>query len=133
MNLIGPLNSGAAAGGAGTATASSTTSVAVSGILHGLYIRYNDSPPATTDVTIATAADSAGDPPSLTILTVTDAATSGWFFPHLHGHDTDASVPAPGADAIRVKPPVYDNLKITIAQANNGDSIDVWFLVSNGI
>ncbi len=47
LKYIGPINSGAAVGSNGSATASTTTQV-VSGRVIGVYVRYNDSPPAGT-------------------------------------------------------------------------------------
>lgn len=126
MRLIGPLNTGVAVGSNGSATANNTTSVPVSGLIYGVYVKYNDSPPAgTTDVTIATLGTSPS-PPALTILTLTNAATDGWFYPR-HVNHSNAGVAAATTEAV----PVFDFIKVTIAQANAPDSVDVWLLVSD--
>lgn len=125
IELFGPLNTGVAAGGAGTATNNATSTVALSGVVRSIYVRYNDSPPAgTTDVTIATAGTNA---PALTLLTLTDAATDGWFNV-FHAIVSNAG----GAIADNYMQPVIDDkVKVTIAQANNGDSADVWLLLED--
>ena len=130
MKLIGPINSGAAAGSAGSATANSTTAEPICGELYGVYIRYNDSPPATTDVTIATEAAGAA-PPAVTLLSLTDANTSGWFYPRI-GVQTTAGAAmlfAAGGTAVPGKIPFADKVKVTIAQADAADSVDCWLLV----
>lgn len=103
-----------ATGGSGTATASAISSVVVSGLIRGVHIAYTDSPPAgTTDVTIAEKNNS----PAMSVLTVTNAATDGWFFPNAQA-DNQA-----GADITNHGQPiaVADYINVTIAQANNGD------------
>ena len=123
IRIVGPLNSGDAAGGAGTATANDDSSIVVRGLVLGFYIRYNDSPPAaTTDVTIATSGNST---PGYTLLTITDAATDGLFLVRDNAVDTAGVSQASVWELI----PVHDNLNVKIAQANNGDSVDVWALV----
>ena len=93
-------------------------------------MKYNGSPPAgTTDVTVATLGTSPS-PPANTILTITDAATDGWFYPRHTVHDEAGVVIT--YDATReVHEPVaiHDKVKVTIAQANDADSIDVWLLL----
>ncbi len=123
--LAGPFNSGVAAGGAGVATNDTDTTVTLSGLIVGVYVRYNDAPPAgTTDVTIATTGSSF---PATTILAITDAATDGWFYPRVNIHDTSGSAQATVWDYI----PIDDIVNVKIEQANNSDSIDVWFMLEN--
>lgn len=122
IKLFGPINSGSAAGGAGVATANDTSTINVNGAVFAVYIKYNDSPPATTDVTIATEGTSP-KPPALTLLTVSDAATDGYFYPRIEMQDNTGS----GVSAYDL-PVIADKIKVTIAQANNGDSVDVWLL-----
>ena len=64
-------------------------------------------------------------PPSVTFLTRDDTATGGWFRPMMLGCD------ATGADIAGAYEPILlaDYVNINIHQANDGDSIDVWFLV----
>lgn len=125
MKLVGPINSGVAAGGAGTATANASTSHIVSGRVVGIYVKYNDSPPAaTTDVTVKTLGTSPA-PPTYNLLVLTDGATDGWKYPQVQIHDTTGSAIAAEYTPLLV----HDLVNVTIAQANNGDSVDVWLLV----
>lgn len=103
-----------AAGGAGVATANAISDDVVEGLIRAVHIAYTDSPPAgTTDITIAEANNS----PAMPILTVSNAATDGWFYPNAQA-DNQA-----GADITNHGQPiaVADHIKATIAQANNGD------------
>lgn len=104
-----------AAGGAGVATVSVTVP-RIRGEVIAVYLSYLDSPPAgTTDITLVEKNNS----PAMSILSVTNAATSGWFFPR--------AVPVSQANAAitdgHVRVPVDDELTLTIAQANDGDGI----------
>ena len=124
IEAVGPLNTGVAAGGAGVATANATGGPAITGMLHGFYIRYNDSPPAgTTDVTIVTYN---GVMPARTLLTLSNAATDGFFPVRLGAIGTTGSAIT---YSHLLTPLVRDKINVTIAQANNGDSVDVWAIV----
>lgn len=105
-----------AAGGAGTATANTTSSVIVNGCINAVYLQYTDSPPgATTDVTIAEAFNS----PAMPILTVANAATDGWFFPMAQAvNQANTAISGMGAEIY-----VADYVKVTIAQANDADGV----------
>jgi len=133
IKLIGPINSGAAAGSAGSATANNTTNNLVAGWIEAVYVKYNDSPPAgTTDVTVATAGTSPA-PPANTFLTLTDAATDGWFYPRAVMQTTaGATVTFDGTNEIYGRIAIYDKVKVTIAGANAADSADVWLVVDDG-
>ena len=117
------INTGAAAGGDGSATATNTSSHVVTGQICSVGVTYGDSPPGTTDVTIATAGNNG---PSLTILTLTNANTSGWFHPR-HVIDNNAGADIEYADGYSVydKVCIADNVKVTIAQANSPDTAEV--------
>lgn len=130
MNVL-KISSGTAAGSAGSATANSTTTTPIFGEVYGVYVQYNDSPPATTDVTIATAGTNSGAHPAATILSLTNANTNGWFYPRIGVQTTAgaAMLYAAGGTAIPGEIPIADFIKVTIAQANAGDSVDVWLLV----
>lgn len=120
--IYGPFNSGAAVGGNGVATVNSTTGSPVSGIIYGVYVKYNDACPATTDVVIATAGNAA---PAFTLLTLTNKNTDGWFFPRISTQDllgVDVNI---NSDY----PVIEDNLKVTVTGANAADNVDVWLLV----
>lgn len=123
--LLGPLSSGSSTGGAGTSTANSTTAIVASGLVAAIYVKYNDSPPAgTTDVTVTTLGTSPSVP-ALTLLSIANAATDGWFFPRALEHlNSDGS-----ALTTHTYMPLQDKVKVTIAGANDGDSVDVWLVL----
>lgn len=129
LDLIGPIMTPASAGGAGVSTATVTTTQVIRGEVKGVYLQYNDSPPAgTTDVTLASAGV---DHPAETILTISNAATNGWFYPRVGAQTTAgaAMLFAAGGTAVPACIPVADKLTLTIAQANDGDSVYAWVLV----
>src|SRR3990167_7534703 len=110
--LYGPLNSGAAAGADGVATANTDSAIVLRGAVLGLYVRYNDSPPAgTTDITIATKGSRA---PALTLLTIANAATDGWFWPRVQVHTTAGAAITATYDYAAID----DKINVNIAQAN---------------
>lgn len=126
--MVGPIYSGAAAGSSGSATANFTTAVPVVGLVHAVYLQYLDSPPNTTDVTVATAG---GAHPAMTILSVADAATNGWWYPRTATHSTAgaAALYAGSGTAVNDRVAIADLVKVTIAQANAADGVNVWLLV----
>ena len=130
MRISGPFSSGVASGGAGVATANADSNHRVSGRVLGVYVKYNDSPPAgTTDVTIK-AVGSSPAPPSYNVLAVSNAATDGWFYPRVALCDQDgAALTYDGTRPVHDLLPLDDVLNVEIAQANNGDSVDVWLLL----
>ena len=126
MALVGPFSSGAAVGSAGSATANLDTPTRIDGRLVGIYVLYNDSPPAgTTDVTIKTVGTTPA-PPTYDLLVLTDAATDGWFYPQVQIDDTAG---APIADEYTPQL-VHDYLNIAIAGANAADSVTVWLIIA---
>lgn len=127
MKLIGPLNSGAAVGGNGSATANANSTHIISGNVYAVYVKYNDSPPAgTTDITITTLGTTPS-PPAQTILAVADSATDAWYYPRaLTCVNTTGATIAGAYEEI----PIHDFVNVKIAQANAADNIDVWLLVS---
>lgn len=123
MSLFGPINTGVAAGGAGTATANADTNIPLTGFIIGVYVRYNGSPPAgTTDVVIKTKGTKA---PSLTVLTLTNSATDGWRWPRLLTQDAAGVDITGGYEEVMID----DIVNVSIAQANNGNSADVWLML----
>lgn len=130
ISYVGPINSGAAAGSNGSATASTTTGTQISGRVLGVYIKYNDSPPAgTTTATIATANSTY---PAQTVLSVVNSATSGWFFPRVAAcTNAGAAITYDGTRPIYDAQPIHDNVKVTISGANAADNIDVWLMLEN--
>ena len=127
MNVYGPINSGVAAGGAGVATNNANSTHVITGRVVGIYLRYNDAPPAaTTDVIIKTLGT---DPsiPTYTLLTRTDSATDGLYLVRA----TPCGVTGVALAALTVLEPwpVADFVNVLIQQANNGDSVDAWLLI----
>lgn len=121
--IVGPFNSGLATGGAGAAGSNADSTVPLKGYVMGVYVRYNDSPPAgTTDVVVKTKGTNA---PSETFLTLTNGATNGWRYPRLLMDDIA------GADLTGVYESLLidDFINVAIAQANDNDSIDVWLMI----
>jgi hypothetical protein len=114
-----------ATGGPGVATANTTSNEAINGVIRAVYLQYTDSPPAgTTDVTVAGATS-----PALPILTVSNAATDGWFYPMWQADDAaDATdITNQGAPVV-----VDDQIKVTIAQANNDDGVVATIVYEDG-
>ncbi len=98
------------AGSAGSGSGSGKTARPVSGRVLAIYVGYTTQP-ATTDVTIATQ-----DTPTIAPLTLTNANTSGWFYPRqlMDG--------LTGADLTGIYEPipVADHLVVTVAQGDPG-------------
>ena len=87
---------------------------AVNGQLYAVYLDYHASAPATTDVTVVL-----NEAPSATILTVTDNATDGWYFPREQVHsNAGAGLTYDGTRAVAEPPPVAGKLAVNIAQSN---------------
>ena len=124
------INTGAAAGNDGSATANNTSSHVVTGQICSIGVTYGDSPPGTTDVTIATAGNNG---PALTILTITNANTTGWFHPrHVIDDETGSDITYDGTNEVYDKVCVADNIKVTIAQANSPDTAEVVVVYYSG-
>lgn len=105
-----------ATGGTGTATAFALTDKPVDGEVIGVHLAYKDSPPgATTDVSIVEASAS----PAQSVLAVSNAATDGWFYPLAAGVNQAGAAITNSGRPIKVS----DTLKVTIAQANDGDGV----------
>jgi hypothetical protein len=105
-----------ATGGAGVATANAASSTILIGDIRAVYLEYTDSPPAATcDVAIVENTNS----PAMPILTITNAATDGWFYP-LAQADNQAGTDITNQGTLI---PVMDYVKVTIAQANNDDGV----------
>ena len=128
--LYGPINSGDTAGGAGTSTANASSTNELHGMVLAVYVKYNGSPPAgTTDVVVKTVGTSPA-PPSLSFLTLTNAATDGYFYPRTIAQDlVGATTTYDGTNEIYTPVVIHDKINVNIAQANDGDSIDVWILL----
>jgi hypothetical protein len=117
------VNSGAASGNDGSATANNTSSHVVVGEICSIGVTYGDSPPGTTDVTVATAGNNG---PALTLLTITNANSNGWFhLRHKTDDETGADITYDGSNEVYEKVCIADNIKVTIAQANSPDTAEV--------
>jgi hypothetical protein len=102
-------------GSAGSATGNEDTEYAVNGKLYAVYLDYHASAPgATTDVTITQT-----EAPSQTLLTVTDNATDGWYFPReaVCGN-TGTGLTYDGTRTVNEAPPVVGYLTVAVAQSN---------------
>lgn len=128
MRLVGPLNTGAAVGADGSATANADSSLAISGRLEAVYVKYNGAKPNTTDVTIKTRGTSP-EPPTRNLLVLTNAVTDGWFYPRILLQDTAGANLTAVYDLI----PLSDYINVKIDQGNAGDSVDVWLLLREGL
>lgn len=129
MRMLGPLSSGVAVGNNGSATANADTGVIISGRVIAVGVVYLDSPPAgTTDVVVATKGTNG---PAQTLLSLANAATDGWWYPRVGAHSTAgaAMLYAAGGTAVGEPLAVHDLVNVSIAQANAGDSVDVWLLM----
>lgn len=124
VDVIGPIESGAAVGADGVATISKTTPVDSIGLLLGVYVEYTGDKPGTTDVLVETLG---ADPvaPAETLLSLVNKITDGWFHPRLL-IDTSLGVEVAGVFDYFA---VADKIKVTLSQANTDDSVRVWLRV----
>lgn len=100
----------ASTGSAGSASGSGTLALSPFELL-GLFIDYNASAPATTDVTFTAIG---GDEADRTVLTVSNNATDAWYFPKEQDDDSSAS-PITGSYS---HPVIHRGLLVEIAQAD---------------
>jgi hypothetical protein len=127
--LIGPFTSGIAVetAGAGTGVSDKDSPVRLTGRVKSIYVKYCGTvPPATTDVVISTVGTYPAAP-SVTLLTLTDANTSGWFYPRVAPH----SVLGVALIALTIYEPipVDDFINIDIAGADADNYAECWFLL----
>ena len=117
------ISSGATDGGAGASTNNNTSGHVVVGQICSIGVTYNGSPPASTDLVIATAGNNG---PALTILTLTNANSDGWFHPrHVVDDNAGADITYDGTRVVYDKVCIADNIKVTIAGANSPDTAEV--------
>lgn len=105
----------------GNATVKSTH--VINGCLLAVYVAYAVTPNAATDVTIATV-----NSPVKTLLTITDNATSGWYYPRYVVHSEAAAALTGTAGGDRTTHPIDDYVSVTVAQGDNDQTVDVWLL-----
>jgi len=101
----------ATTGSAGSATGSAVVALPPCELV-ALHLDYNASAPgATTDVTFTAIG---GDQADVTVMTRSNSATDGWFYPKVQKHDSSAAaITGDYAD-----PPIHNNLLIAVAQSN---------------
>ncbi len=96
-------------GSAGSASGSGHSATPL-GQLVALHLDYHASAPATTDVTVT----APGNPAALTVLTLSDNNTDGWYFPKTQDHDnTGSAVTGSYSD-----PLLHLGVDISVAQAD---------------
>ena len=112
-------------GSDGSATGSAKTDSTVSGEILAIHLDFSAGQAATADTTIATA-----HAPVRTILVTTDTATDGWYQPRAVAHDaTGAAVTYDGANELYTCIPVNDQITISVAQADNNETVTATILV----
>ena len=95
-------------GADGSAVGTDTSEHPINGNVHAIHVDYTNQP-GTTDVTIATV-----HAPVTTIITLTDNATDGWFYPLLLNQGVD------GADLTTIYSQfaINDYVKVSVAGAD---------------
>ncbi len=116
------LTTGAAAGSAGSATATGYSAHVVGEVL-AVYVNYQDSPPAgTTDFTLSDEAD----PASEAIISLTNAATDIKIYPRRVTEKNDGTdILYTTGEEVFEPYVVHGRLEATIAGANANDYCDV--------
>lgn len=97
-------------GSAGSATGTATINVEKWGFLEWVYLDYNASAPATTDVTIA----HGGTPPGGNIVVRSNSATDGVFY--VRGAASDVAAAAVTNSFVRI--PVGGPVTVSVAQCD---------------
>lgn len=119
-------STGAAAGSAGTATATGY-SPPIQGKILAVHVDYVDSPPAgTTDFTLS----DESDPISESIISLTDQATDIKIYPRRVTEKNDGTdILYESGEEVHEPYVVHGRLEAIIAQANVGDSVTVtvWY------
>lgn len=105
-------------GSAGTSTGTATTPAPLCGRILAINLDYSASQANTTDVTVTSAT------PAITILTRSNSATDGTFYPRVLLHDTSAAALTAVYDTI----PVDGYITVAAAQGNNGETVAVTIL-----
>lgn len=112
------------AGADGSATGEDTSDYPIAGRFLSVNIAYSAGQENTCDVTIATV-----HTPVRTILTKSDNDTSLWVDPrHKVQDETGADVTYDGTNEVYEPVPVCDYIKVSVAGADNGETVDVTIL-----
>lgn len=110
-------------GADGLATGTGVIS-SVNGRIEAIYLDYSAGQAATSDVTIATA-----HAPVRTIHTETNSATDVWRQPRIPVHDTaETALTYDGTNPIVERIPVADDISVSVAQADDGETVTVYVL-----
>lgn len=114
---IGPITT---TGVDGSATGSAV-SARIAGLLLAAHIDYSAGQAATADVTIATTTA-----PTVTLLTRSNSATDGWFFPRQQVQDSAGANIAGVYEAV----PFDDTITVSVAQADNNETVTATLLIA---
>ena len=124
IQAVGPFSSGLAVGGAGVATAETSYTTLITGLVLGVYLKYTDTPPATTDTVISAIN---GAFPDMTLFSHSNENTDGM---HLLGEQVfDALLGTVITGVYHPIPVVRHAIKVAIAQANANDEVSAWIIV----
>lgn len=119
MNRIQITATASGSAGSATATAHSTH---VRGLIHKVHVAYSGSPPATTDVIL----QDENDPASENIVTLPDNAVDATLYPRRKTQDNaNNNITYDGSNEIYDRYPIHGRLKLSVSQANDGDSVTV--------
>ncbi|RJX17538.1 MAG: hypothetical protein C4575_12915 [Desulforudis sp.] len=125
ISIAGPFNSGEAVGNNGVATANANSMIRLRGKIMGIYVKYNDSPPAATTDVVIKALGTSPAAPTYNLLALANGATDGWRYPQALIH-TVAGVEIAGEYTPLL---IDDYINVLIDQANAGDNVDVWLML----
>jgi hypothetical protein len=113
-----------ASGSAGSATGDATSSTEAIGEILAVYVDENAAA-TTIDVTLAMSGT-----PSENILDLADVTADAWIYPRRQVHDnTGTALTMEGTEPLVEPYVVHDTLKLSLAQANDGDSVTVYVFV----
>lgn len=116
----------ATTGGAGASGSTTKTAYVITGRIVGVGIIGQGSPPNTTDIIVR--GSGLTGVAKVPILTITNYSADGWYQPFAlkdgvaDGNDIAANY---------VEPTIHDGVEVVVAQANDGDSVDVVLLVAD--
>jgi hypothetical protein len=114
-----------AAGSAGTAVGTAVSTEPVRGRLVAAYLNYSGTA-TTTDVTLLTRAS-----PAMTLLSVANNITDGWYFPMAASHlaSSGAALTYDGTHPVVTQQVVCDYVEARLAQGDDEDTLDVTLLL----
>ena len=122
----------ATTGGAGTSGSTTKSRQVITGKVLAVGVVGNGEPPNTVDITIRTANQNRGLP-DVPILALTDWAVDlAWYRPRHQAHSsTGAALAATGGEEVFTEQVISDQVEVVVAQANDGDSVDVCLIVEH--